>query len=236
MDNQVSLVTGASRGIGKAIAKKLAGDGHSLALFGRDTDKLKEVKDELQKDSNKVEIFSGDVADEEFVFGSVKKVIEQFGGVDHLINNAGVAYFKRFVDSNLDEFKRQIDTNLYGIYNFTKAVINHFIERKSGSVINISSLAGKNGFIGGTMYSATKHAVMGFSKSLMLEVRDHNIRVCTICPGSVATDLLIGTNMEPSKVEKILSPVDVAETVSTFIKLPSRANMSEIDIRPTNPK
>ncbi len=236
MSNQVSVVTGASRGIGKAIAKKLAKDGHALALFGRDVDKLEEIKRELQNDSSQIEIFAGDVADENFVVSSINEVIEKFGKVDHLINNAGVAYFNKFLDSNLDQFKRQIDTNLYGVYNFTKALINHFIERKSGSIITISSLAGKNGFVGGTMYAATKHAVMGFSKSLMLEVRDHNIRVCTICPGSVATDMLLGTNMEPGKIEKILSPNDVAETVSVFIKLPVRANMSEIDIRPTNPK
>lgn len=232
----ITIVTGASRGIGKAIAIKFAEEGHNLALFGRDTEKLKETAAEVEKHGAAARIFSGDAGNEKFVSDSVNKIYDEFGKVDHLINNAGAAVFKKFTEVNLDEFKKQVEVNMYGIFNFTKAVIDKMIERKSGSIINIASLAGKNGFAGGTTYTATKHAVMGFSKSLMLEVREYNIRVAVICPGSVATEMLIGTSMNPSNVEKILAPQDIADVVYSVINMPLRALVSEIDVRPLNPR
>ncbi|MDP4196214.1 MAG: SDR family NAD(P)-dependent oxidoreductase, partial [Bacteroidota bacterium] len=138
-------------------------------------------------------------------------------------------------DSKLEEFQRQINTNLYGIYNFTKAVLPGMIDRRSGSIINISSLAGKNSFVGGTMYSASKHAVMGFTKSLMLEVREYNIRTVVICPGSVESSFGRDSSTDPRSKAQILMPEDVADVVVAVIKLPVRALMSEIDLRPTNP-
>ena len=236
VQRDVSIVTGASRGIGKAIALKLAASKHDLAIFGRDQDKLKELEKELWDLGSDVVYFVGDVADEDFVVSSIGKILAKFGKIDHLINNAGVAVFTKFVDSSLYEFKKQIDTNVYGIYNFSRAVINHMIDRKSGSIINISSLAGKTGFVGGTMYSSTKHAVMGFTKSLMLEVREYNIRVAAVCPGSVSTDMILNTPLEPKNIQKALNPEDVAEAVSVILKLPARALVSEIEVRPTNPK
>ena len=236
VQRDVSIVTGASRGIAKAIALKLAASKHDLAIFGRDQDKLKELEKELWDLGSDVVYFVGDVADEDFVVSSIGKILAKFGKIDHLINNAGVAVFTKFVDSSLYEFKKQIDTNVYGIYNFSRAVINHMIDRKSGSIINISSLAGKTGFVGGTMYSSTKHAVMGFTKSLMLEVREYNIRVAAVCPGSVSTDMILNTPLEPKNIQKALNPEDVAEAVSVILKLPARALVSEIEVRPTNPK
>lgn len=232
--NDLTIVTGATRGIGKGIALRLAKEGHDLMLFGRDKSALEKVNSEVQSFGIQSEMFLGDAADTKFVNEAVNKIIKTYGRVDHLINNAGMGILKKFVDSNLDEFKKQIDVNLYGVYNFTKAVINHMIEKRSGSIINISSLAGKNAFVGGTMYSASKHALMGFTKSLMLEVREYNIRVAAICPGSVHTDFFIDKDIKPN-AERILRPEDVAEAVMTIIKLPARALISEIDIRPTNP-
>lgn len=232
---ELSIVTGASRGIGKSIAIRLANEKHDIMLFGRDVSALTTVKKEVEKFGVITEIFSGDAADEEFVNDSINKVIRTYGKVDHLINNAGMGILKKFVESNLEEFKKQIDVNLYGVYNFTKAVINHMIEKRKGSIVNISSLAGKNAFVGGTMYSATKHALMGFTKSLMLEVREYNIRVTAICPGSVDTDFNPNRNTISEK-KNILLADDVAETVALVLKMPVRAMVSEIDIRPTNPK
>src|SRR4030042_1030863 len=182
---ELSIITGASRGIGKGIALRLAKEGHDLMLFGRDKSALEEVNQEVRSFGVKTEMFLGDAADSKFVHESVNKIIKTYGRVDHLINNAGMGILKKFVDSNLDEFKKQIDVNLYGVNNFTRAVIDHMIANRSGSIINISSLAGKTAFVGGTMYSATKHAVLGFTKSLMLEVREYNIKVSAVCPGSV---------------------------------------------------
>jgi 3-oxoacyl-[acyl-carrier protein] reductase len=165
----------------------------------------------------------------------VNHIIKTHGKVDHLINNAGMGILKKLVDSTLDEFKQQMDVNLYGVYNFTKAVLPNMIKNRSGSIINISSLAGKNAFVGGTMYGATKHGLMGFTKSLMLEVREYNIRVAAICPGSVDTSFNPNRAVIPEKKDILLSE-DVAETVALVIKMPIRAMVSEIDIRPTNPK
>ncbi len=142
---------------------------------------------------------------------------------------------KKVVDAELDDFKKQVNANVYGIFNFSKAVLNSMIEKRKGSIINIASLAGKNSFVGGSMYSATKHAVLGFARSLMLEVRQYNIKVATICPGSVDTNFGSGGHDPRSKGE-ILKPEDVAESVMSIIRLPIRALISEIDLRPTNPQ
>jgi len=231
----VTIVTGASRGIGKGIALRLAKEGHDIMLFGRDKTALEKVNKEVRALGVKTEMFLGDAVDPKFVNESVSEIIKTYGRVDHLINNAGMGILKKFVDSNLDEFKKQIDVNLYGVYNFTKAVIDNMIANRTGSIINISSLAGKNAFVGGTMYGATKHALMGFTKSLMLEVREYNIRVAAICPGSVDTEF--NPNREITAMrENILLSEDVAETVALVLKMPVRALVSEIDIRPTNPK
>lgn len=233
---ETAIVTGASRGIGKAIAVNFAREGMNLALFGRDSRSLNEAADICRESGSEVLTFSGDVADVNFVNGSVDKVLEKLGSVDHLINNAGVAVFKKFVDTEFEDFELQINTNVYGIFHFTKKIIPHFIKQGSGSVINISSLAGKNGFQFGTTYAATKHAVMGFTRSLLLEVREFNIRVAAVCPGSVATDMIINSDMKPASLEKVLDPKDIADVVSTMVKLPVRAVISEVEIRPTNPK
>jgi len=233
---QVTIVTGASKGIGRAIALKLANEGHTISVFGRNENELKSLVEEINKAGSEAIYFAGDVVNKIFVNKSVDETLQKFGQVDNLINNAGIGIFKKFIDSELEEFQRQIDTNLYGIYNFTKAVLQNMIERKSGTIINIASLAGKNAFIGGTMYSSTKHAVLGFTRSLMLEVREYNIKVSAVCPGSVATDFNNGAHRDPERIAKILSPNDVAETVSLIINLPISANLSELDLRPTNPK
>jgi len=234
-EKEVSVVTGASRGIGKAIALALTDSGMDVIIFGRDVEALEKVEAEIKSKNVNCEYFSGDIGDEKFVHMSVKKIIDVYGKIDHLINNAGIGIMKKVIDATLDDFKKQVNVNLFGVFNFTKAVLPKMIERRSGSIINIASLAGKNSFIGGTMYSATKHALLGFAKSLMLEVREYNIRVASICPGSVNTGFSSGS-LDPRSKGEILKPEDVAEAVISVIHMPVRALMSEIDLRPTNPK
>jgi 3-oxoacyl-[acyl-carrier protein] reductase len=236
VDREVSLVTGAGRGIGKAIAIRLARENHNIVLISRTESELVKVKKEIESLGMESIYFVGDVADEKFAASTVGEVLNKYEKIDHLINNAGIGIIKKFTDSTLDEFKLQVNTNLYGVYNFSKAVLPGMIKRESGSIINISSLAGKNSFVGGTMYSATKHALLGLTKSLMLEVREFNIRVAAICPGSVDTNFGDGSHINPRSVSQILLPEDVAEVVVSVIKLPVRALASEIDLRPTNPK
>jgi len=233
-DKELAVVTGASRGIGKAIALAFADEGVDVIIFGRDVGALEKVQKEIKTKGVNCEYFAGDVGDEKFVHMSVKKIIDVYGKIDHLINNAGMGILKPFVEAKLDEFKEQVNANIYGVFNFSRAVVGDMIKRKKGSIINIVSLAGKNGFLGGTMYGATKHAVLGFTKSLMLEVREYNVRVAAVCPGSVATAFGSGNNQKKD-VEKVLTPEDVAHAVLAIINLPVRALMSEIDLRPTNP-
>lgn len=231
----ISIVTGASRGIGRGIALRLAKEKHNVMIFGRDISLLKTFEKELREFGIDTKSFAGDVKNEKFVKDSIDTILNQFGKIDHLINNAGIGIMKKVIDATLDDFKEQIDTNLYGIFNFTKAVLPIMIERQSGSIINILSLAAKNSFVGGAMYSASKHAALGFTKSLMLEVREYNIRVAAICPGSVDTEFSHGT-IQSKNVNKILKPEDIAEAVVSVLNLPPRALISEIDIRPTNPR
>ncbi len=231
----IALITGASRGIGKGLAIRLAREKNNIMLFGRDLKALEKTKRELEPYEVESEIFTGDVSDYSFAVNAVKKITEKYGKVDHLINNAGTRVFKKVIDASLDEFKKQIDSNLYGVFNFTKACLPSMIERRSGSIVNIISLAGKNSFVTGSMYSASKHAALGFTRSLMLEVREFNIRVAAICPGSVDTEFFDGTDLKPNR-DKILKVEDVAESVLAVLKMPVHALISEIDLRPTNPK
>ena len=234
-EKEISLVTGGNRGIGKGIALSLAKEKHDIIIIGRDEESLKKTSDEIIETGVSCDYFKGDVANEVFVRSSVDEIIKKYGRIDNLINNAGTRVFKKAIDASLDEFKKQIEANLYGMFNFSKAVLPNMIERKSGAIINIISLAGKNSFVGGAMYSASKHAALGFTKSLMLEVREYDIRVAAICPGSVDTEFFNDSNIKPNK-NKILKPDDIAETVLLILKLPIRALISEVDLRPTNPK
>ena len=233
-EKEISIVTGGNKGIGKNIALKLAKEDHDIIIFGRDEESLKSTSNEIKDTGVKCEYFKGDVADEKFVIDSVNKIITKYGKINNLINNAGTSVFKKVIDASSEEFKKQINANLYGIFNFSRAVLPKMIEKKSGAIINIVSLAGKNSFIGGAMYSASKHAALGFTKSLMLEVRGFNIRVAAICPGSVDTEFFNNSSINPDR-SKILKPEDIAETVLLILKLPVRALISEVDIRPTNP-
>ncbi len=234
-ENGIALVTGASRGIGKGLAIRLAAEKNNILLFGRDLKALEKTRKELDTYNVQSEIFTGDVSDENFVNSSIDKILSKYGKIDYLINNAGTRVFKKVIDASLDDFKKQIDANLYGVFNFTKACLPSMIERRSGSIINIISLAGKNSFVTGSMYSASKYAALGFTRSLMLEVREYNIRVAAICPGSVDTEFFNGTDLKPNR-KKILKVEDVAESVISVLKMPVNALISEIDLRPTNPK
>jgi 3-oxoacyl-[acyl-carrier protein] reductase len=152
-----------------------------------------------------------------------------------LVNNAGVLIAKPFEELTLDDWDTTMSTNVRSLYLVSRAVVPAMRRRRSGTIVNVASLAGRNGFVGGTAYTASKHAVLGFSRSLMLELRKENIRVITILPGSVATELLRDQPMLKSDPAKILQSEDVAATILHSIQLPERALVSELDVRPTNP-
>ena len=230
MEQKVAIVTGASKGIGEAISINLASQNILVCAFGRDEKALLK----LAESNENISIYSGDLTENNFIQKSVSEILQKFGKIDYLINNAGLAVFKKFVDTSIEEFQDQININLYAVFNLTKSVVPHFIQRNIGTIINISSIAGKNGFVYGTTYAASKHALMGFTKSLFLELREYKIRVSAVCPGSVETEMIINSPVQPKNIDKVLKANDVAEAVKAIINMPQNALISEIEIRPNN--
>lgn len=234
LKNKNVFISGVSKGIGKAIGIKLAKEGCNIFGLSRNQSDLDNLTSELSQFNVQSKFFAVDVGD----FYKLKEVLEEFlskTNIDILVNNAGIGSFKNLIDYTYEEFDRLIKTNLYGVFNLTRLMLPSMIKNKSGDIVFISSLAGKNPNPGGTGYSATKFALTGFAHSLMLEVRQYDIRVCLVHPGSVDTDLIGNFNPNINR-EKILKPEDVAEGVLAFLKLPRRAMLSEFEIRPTNPK
>ena len=230
----IALVTGSTAGIGRAIAFALAREGYAVGVCGRSADRVNALLGELKAAGHKARR-EADVADPGAVSLLVRHVTEALGPVDVLVNNAGIGFLKPFAELTLEEWDRTMATNLRSMYLVTREVLPGMRSRGHGAVINIASLAGKNAVVGGTAYAASKHAVLGFSKSLLLEVRKDGVRVAAICPGSVATEFGKGRTVPKVSREGILAPEDVADAVIATLRLPERALMSEIDLRPSNP-
>jgi 3-oxoacyl-[acyl-carrier protein] reductase len=235
LKGHVALVTGAGRGIGKAISIALAAQGATVILVSRTVSELESVREEIRSDGGTAEVMRVDVTQEREIRGLFESVKNRFGRLDVLVNNAGIGRFVNVRDMSVDDFDQMWSLNVRGLFLCTQQAIQLMEAQKGGMIVNISSLAGKNSFVGGAGYAATKWALMGFSKCLMLEERQFNIRVVTICPGSVDTSFS-GNDASSERSGKILSPQDVADTVVAAVLMPPRAMVSEIDIRPTNPK
>jgi 3-oxoacyl-[acyl-carrier protein] reductase len=235
MATPVALVTGATEGIGRAIALALGRAGYRVGVCARTPSNLRILLDDLASEKVTAAGLPADVGLEADVRELTTHIERTLGPVDVLVNNAGVAVVKPFEELTLDEWDTTMATNLRSLYLVTREVLAGMRQRKSGAIVNIASLAGRNGFAGGTAYAASKHAVLGFSRSLMMEVRKDNIRVITICPGSVDTSLIRGQSMLKPDLTRILHAEDVAATVLSSLALPARATVSELDVRPTNP-
>ncbi len=231
----VALVTGSTAGIGRAIAFALGREAYAVGVCGRSADRVHAVLDELRAAGITAAGRKADVGDPIAVGGLVSHITHALGPVDVLINNAGIGFLKPFSDLTLEEWDQTMATNLRSLYLVTREVLPGMRARGHGAVINLASLAGKNALVGGTAYAASKHAVLGFTKSLLLEVRKDGIRVAAICPGSVATEFGRGRTVPKVSREGLLAPEDVADAVVAILRLPARALMSEIDLRPSNP-
>jgi 3-oxoacyl-[acyl-carrier protein] reductase len=232
LENKVAIITGASKGIGRAIARMLGEHGASVILAARSANELTAAVNELRKDGISAEGIPADVGIEDDVDALVRYVLEKNARIDILVNNAGIGYFKPLMEMSVSEFDAMWRVNMRGVFLMTKAVLPGMVKNNGGEIVNIASLAGKNTFKGGTGYAATKWALRGFAGSLMLEVRDHNIRVTTICPGSVDTAF----SSTGRKGSSITQPQDVADAVVFAVTAPLRSMFSEIDLRPTRPQ
>jgi 3-oxoacyl-[acyl-carrier protein] reductase len=230
-----ALVTGATEGIGRATAEALGRAGYRIGICSRSPAKVAAALAELRALGITAAGAAADVADPDQVGRLVEDVRAALGEIDVLVNNAGVLIARPFEELTLEEWDGTMATNLRSLYLTTRLVLPGMRARRRGSIVNVASLAGRNGFVGGTAYTASKHAVLGFSKSLMLEVRKDNVRVVAICPGSVATGMLRDQAMLKSDPERILRPEDVAASILHVLTLPTGALVSELDIRPTNP-
>ena len=230
-----AFITGATHGIGRATAFALGRAGYAVGVCARTAATVEALVAELRAAGITAAGAAADVGQPEPVGQAVARVTEALGEIGLLVNNAGVLIARPFEELTLDDWDTTMGTNVRSLFVVTRAVLPGMRRRRAGTVVNVASLAGRNGFAGGTAYTASKHAVLGFARSLMLEVRKDGIRVITICPGSVDTGMLHGQAMLKSDPQRILQPEDVAEAILAAVRLPPRAMVSEIDVRPTNP-
>ena len=235
LSGQIAVVTGAGRGIGKSISVSLAGAGATVVLVSRTVEQLESVQRDIESAGGKAVSIRADITRQEEVAGLFGEVIRRFARLDILVNNAGIGKFVSVKDMRVEDFDAMWNLNVRGLFLCTQQALPIMEQQRNGIIVNISSLAGKNALVNGAGYAATKWAVRGFAKSLMLEERQYNIRIVTISPGSVDTDFA-GHGTESSRAGKVLSPEDVAEAVLAAVNMHPRAMVSEIDIRPTNPK
>lgn len=230
-----ALVTGATHGIGRATAFALGRAGFQVGVCARTAAKVDELVQALQGEGITAAGAAADVSDPSQVSLALKRIVGALGEVGVLVNNAGVLIARPFEELTLADWDATMATNLRSLFVVTQAVLPAMRRRREGTVVNVASLAGRNGFVGGTAYAASKHGVLGFSRSLMLEVRKEGIRVVTICPGSVDTGMLRDQPLLKSDPQRILQPEDVAAAILHAVQLPDRALVSELDLRPTNP-
>jgi 3-oxoacyl-[acyl-carrier protein] reductase len=235
LENKVALVTGGTRGIGRAIAARLLEEGARVAICGVRQKSVDEALDSLAA-GDRVFGMVADVSKLDDVRNFVSAVMQRFEGVQILVNNAGAGIFRSVAEMSPDEWHHMIGLNLTGTYYCCHEVLPILRQAGGGDVINISSLAGKNAFAGGAGYNASKFGLNGFSEAMMLDCRNDGIRVTTIMPGSVDTDF--GQN--PGKADKDkntwkIAPEDIAETVLCALRMPSRTTISRVEIRPSRP-
>ncbi|MEY9974897.1 3-oxoacyl-[acyl-carrier protein] reductase [Lysinibacillus sp. RC46] len=232
---KVALITGAGRGIGRATAVAFAQEGIHVGLVGRTLENLQQVAEELKQYDVKVAIAVANVADLDSITAAVESIRGELGAIDILVNNAGISKFGNFMDLTPEEWTNIIDVNVKGVYYTTRAVLPEMIERNTGDIINISSTAGQKGAPITSAYSASKAAVIGLSESLMLEVRKKNIRVTTLTPSTVATDMAVELNLTDGNPEKVMQAEDLADLMVAQLKLHPRVVLKHAGLWSTNP-
>jgi len=219
LENKVALITGAGRGIGRAITLKYAEEGADLFLNATRMETLEETKKIASAFGTKIELFPMNVSDRDGVEKMVKEAIDKLGKIDILVNNAGIHRGSLFQDYKFEDFDDMMKVNVYGVFNVTQFVIRHMLQNKSGKIINIASTAGKWASFGQSGYNTSKHAVVGMTRCLALEAGASGINVNAICPGVVETDMLGSGPIKEQVIEavsqrvalrRIIQPEEVA--------------------------
>ena len=231
---QVALITGASSGIGWAIARAFLNEGADLVVVARRAQRLQALADEAQQLGRRCAVVAGDTREEETAARAVQAAIEQLGSLDILVNNAGIGRYADLTGTSAEDYDAMMDTNMRSTFLFTRHVVPVLLERGRGSIITIASMAGVMGFAGEAVYCATKFAQVGFTQALDRELRPHGIKVGVVCPGGVKTEFAIGTGRTEQVVAEsgMLEAEDVAAAALLMVTQPTRSRIAEIRMRP----
>jgi len=237
LNGKSALITGAGKGLGKAIALALAAEGVNLGLLARTEADLIAVAEQAKKINTDIKIAyaTADITSNEQITTAVATLKNTLGDIDILINNAGVGVFGKFLDLSVEQWENIVKTNIFGAYYATRAVLAEMKDRKSGDIVNISSSAGLKGAPVTSAYSASKFGLIGMSESLMQEVRKDNIRVFTMTPSTISTDMAKNLNLTDGNPDTTLQPEDFAELLVGHLKLPRRALVKDVSLWSTNP-
>jgi 3-oxoacyl-[acyl-carrier protein] reductase len=227
---KVSLITGASRGIGLALARTLGRMGSKLALCARDASRLSGAATELKRFGYPVLAVPADVTRPAELASLVEKTEASLGPIHVLINNAGIGYFAPVQDTTEANWDLVLDTNLKAVFLLTRLVAPGMVLRRAGHIVNMASLAGKSAFAGGATYCASKWGLLGLTQSMAEDLRPFGIRVSAVCPGTVATEFSPHTG---KNTEKMLKPEDVAHAVEMILTETPQSFISEVVLRPT---
>ncbi|MCG1003623.1 MULTISPECIES: SDR family oxidoreductase [Halobacterium] len=242
LDEQVAIVTGASSGIGEATAKALASRGARVVVAARREDELQDLREQITADDGEALVVPTDITNDDDIDALVDATLDEYGRIDILVNNAGVMPLSHIADVDRETLQTTIDVNLSGLVKLTHAVIPTMIEQERGHVVNLSSVVGRFLMENGAHYNATKAGVKMFGDSLRLDVAEEGIRVATIEPGSVATELPESIADEEIKAQiealedsmRPLRPADVARTIAFVVSQPEHVDINEVLVRPTD--
>ena len=235
LTGRTALVTGAGKGIGRAIALALAAEGANVALVTRTASDLEPVAAAARAKNVRVATAAADVADRAQCEAAVASVTSELGPIDILINNAGVAMSGSIVDMDPEVWERMFRVNTFGTYYVTRAVLPSMIERRTGDIINVASTAGLNGALNLAAYSGSKAAVLRFTESLAAEVRKHDVRVTALLPSTVNTVMAASLGLKIGSEDRTMQPEDVAALVVSTLSLPRRVFVRDVALLTTNP-